>query len=272
MTPISIRILRADETGPVPLHNRNDTCIHASRLVALRSAVEVRRAPDGVDLYRVSYPQARSFGRRVLDVPEVVPSRYSQTGVHGVNEEAGAVVAHFAVACGRLSPVTAGVREFGIVFDWVEGVPFAQLREGDVGELGFDESVRVGYVGCGVGSEDCAFVLRVAVDGGELDEVAVGVGWVGVFFDEVVVEGWAVHVERWILGAWEGRVEVDCLEFVGCQGAQARKGVVAGGAAGADREIVVHELALRHGVNCGEGLGFCCSSVEEVVVSAAVGG
>jgi hypothetical protein len=98
---------------------------------------------------------------------------------------------------------------------WVQQIDIADLVSGEQRELIFEECVAFALSRSVYGNEDRAFVCVVAVDGGEFDKVSFAVGGHGEIADDIAVESGSVHVERRVLSAREGSVDVFGLEISG---------------------------------------------------------
>ena len=201
----------------------------------------------------------------------IIPIPHTRIRLHSRNKDARANITHLPVPLGNFAPRPPGIWERRCAGDRVVGIPYPQLRGRDRGELVLDESIAFANIGRVHGSEDGAFVCVVACERGDVDESPGSVGGVGVVGYEIVVECGAVHIERRVLGAGKGCVDVLGLQILGREIAEAGKGIGAAGAAGADYEVVVGELVLVDCAERGEGLGFGCCGVEEAVVAAVVG-
>jgi hypothetical protein len=122
------------------------------------------------------------------------------------------------------------------------------------------------------GDEDCAFVCVVAIDGGEFDKVSFAVGGHGEVADDITIESGSVHVQWRVLSAREGSVDVLGLEISGVQTAETGQCILGACAAGADDQVVVHELRFVDTADSSKRLRFSCCGVEEVVIASVVGG
>jgi hypothetical protein len=97
----------------------------------------------------------------------------------------------------------------------IQQIDIANLISGEQRELIFEERVAFALSGSVYGNENRAFVCVVAVDGGEFDKVSFAVGGHGEIADYIAVESGSVHVERRVLSAREGSVDVLGLKVSG---------------------------------------------------------
>jgi hypothetical protein len=152
----------------------------------------------------------------------------------------------------------------------VECVDFADLVKSQEGELVFEESVAFTLGRSVDRDEDGAFVCVVAVDGGEFDEIALAEGGHGEITDYISVESGSIHVQWRVLSAREGSIDVLGLQISGVETAETGQGIVGACAAGANDQVVVHELRFVDTADSGKRLGLSGWSVEETVVASVV--
>jgi hypothetical protein len=252
---ISVRVITPNETRPVSLGNRND-CSIGGAVTGRSIAMCVFRTPDCCYLNGVSDAAAGCCGDGVNDVPVVVVDVLAVEGcgvdVREVN--AGAVVSEFSVLVRGLSPPSSRVRELVGCIVRVECVDFADLVKSQEGELVFEESVAFALGRSVDGNEHGALVCVVAVDGGEFDEVALAECGHGEITDHISVESGSIHVQWRVLSAREGSVDVLGLEISGVETAETCQGIVGACAAGANDQVVVHELGVVDTADSSEGL------------------
>jgi hypothetical protein len=252
---ISVRVIASDETRPVSLSHRHNSCI-SGRVTSRSIAMCVLGTPDSGHFDSVGDAAAGCCGDGVNDVPVVVVDvlAVEGCGVDVREVDAGAVVSELAVLVRGLSPPSSRVGELVGCIVRVECVDFADLVKSQEGELVFEESVAFTLGRSVDGNEHGAFVCVVAVDGGEFDEVALAECGHGEIGDHISVESGSIHVQWRVLSAREGSVDVLGLEISGVETAETCQGIVGACAAGANDQVVVHELGVVDTADSSEGL------------------
>ena len=268
---VGIGVIASDETSPVSLSHRHDVCI-GSRVRGRSIALSVVGTPDSGDFDGVGYSAAGCGGDGVDDIPVVVVDvlAVEGCGVDIRDIDAGAVVSQLSILIASLPPPSARVRELVASIVGVQLIDLLDLAQSQERELILEESVAFALSRSVDGNKNGAFVCVVAVDGGQFDKVSLAVGSHGEIGDDIAIEGGTIHVQRSALCTGERSVDVLGLEVSGVQAAETGQGVVGACAAGADDQVVVHELRLVDAADGGERLGLSGRSVEKAVVAAIV--
>lgn len=161
--PKRIRIERRDKTNPILLQRRYH--IRIARIITGRRAS--RGAPNRVQFRYMRRSQPALFIRGIENSVVVVPVAFDAVvGVDVTEEYAGANVAKFAVCVGGGTPVRTRFRPF-LAGWWVRSCEIFLLGVVEEGKLRLDPIV--GSLRCGeiARNEDCAFVRRAPVYGGD---------------------------------------------------------------------------------------------------------
>ena len=160
---IRIRIIRADKTGPVPLHHRHDVLI---RRRVTRRRGDVCRSPDGGHFRCVGDAEPRGNLVWVEDVVAVVPDEGLVLRGEDVAElDAWADVARFAVGPADVVPIW----RWGLGVKAIKGSVVREEGGGECGKLIAEEVFGLGEGGDGLRGEDGAFVGVVAGGRGQFD-------------------------------------------------------------------------------------------------------